>query len=299
MSELLAVNEQQHRTIVVVDIARFTDPVRTQLHQRVVHEGLYEVLETAFDEAGIRWKECETEDRGDGALILVPPQFPNVALVDQLPTRLLAGLRRYNAAHAVEARMRLRLAVNAGEVHRNPKSFVSQAIDLTFRLIDAAPVKTALERSGGSLALIAADVFYLNVIRHDPAAEPGSYRRLEVQVKQTRAIAWLRLPELDGHAEQPVPIRHVLFELVDALLSVPAVSDNAGRQQLIASLRQEIATAVPYHPAARPHVVALVQTCLRYDDGLAELIDTVRGFDGSSNPVRRLEEIARNRRTEG
>jgi hypothetical protein len=64
MSEVLAVNEQRHRTIVVVDIARFTDPVRTELHQRVVHQGLYEVSETAFDEAGIRWKECDSEDRG-------------------------------------------------------------------------------------------------------------------------------------------------------------------------------------------------------------------------------------------
>lgn len=299
MSELLAVNEQRHRTVVVVDIVRFTDPVRTELHQRVVQEGLYVILETAFDEAGIRWNECETEDRGDGALILVPSQFENIRLVDQLPTRLLAGLRRYNAAHSVEARMQLRLAVSSGEVYRNAKGFVSQAIILAFRLIDAVPVKVALERSGGLLALVAADVFYQDVIRHDPATEPGSYHRLEVEVKQTRAIAWLRLPETNGHAGQPVPIRHVLFELVDALLSVPAVSDNASRQQLIASLRQEIATAVPYHPAARPHVVALVQTCLRYDDGLAELIDTVRGFDGSSNPVRRLEEIARNRRIEG
>jgi hypothetical protein len=299
MSELLAVNEQRHRAIVLVDVARFTDPIRTELHRRVVQQGLYEVLETAFDEAGIRWKECETEDRGDGALILVPPQFDAVRLVDQVPTRLLAGLRRYNTAHSVEARMQLRLAVNSGQVYRSANSFVSEAINLTFRLVDAVPAKVALERSGGLLAVIAADAFYQDVIRHDPATEPGSYRRLEVQVKQTRAIAWLRLPEMNGYAEQPVPIRHVLFELVDALLSVPAVSDNASRQQLIASLRQEIATAVPYHPAARPHVVALVQTCLRYDDGLAELIDTVRGFDGSSNPVRRMEEIARNRRIEG
>jgi hypothetical protein len=299
MSELLAVNEQRHRTVVVVDIVRFTDPVRTELHRRVVQAGMYDVLETAFDEAGIRWKECETEDRGDGALILVPPQFPNTRLVDQLPTRLLAGLRRYNAAHAVEARMQLRLAVNSGEVHRSTNSFVSQAIDLTFRLIDAAPVKAALERSGGLLALIASDVFYQSVIRHDPATEPGSYRRLEVEVKQTRAIAWLRLPDMNGYADQPVPVRHVLFELVDALLTVPTVSDNAGRQQLISSLRPEIATAVPYHPAARPHVVALVQTCLRHDGGLIELIDAVRGFDGPSIPVRRLEEIARNRQIEG
>jgi hypothetical protein len=33
-----------HRTIVVVDVAGFTDPARTMTHQRAVREGLYEVL---------------------------------------------------------------------------------------------------------------------------------------------------------------------------------------------------------------------------------------------------------------
>jgi hypothetical protein len=176
---------------------------------------------------------------------------------------------------------------------------VSQAINLAFRLVDAAPAKVALERSGAPLAVIATDAFYQDVIRHDPATDPRSYRRLELEVKRTRAVGWLRLPEANGYTDRPGPVRHVLFDLVDALLAVPAVSETGSRQQLISFLRPEIATAVPYHPAARPHVVALVQTCLRHDGCLVELIEAVRGFDGPSIPVLRLEEIARNRLIEG
>jgi hypothetical protein len=54
------------------------------------------------------------------------------------------------------------------------------------------------------------------VIRHDPATDPKPCRRLEVEVKQTRAIAWLRLPEMNGYADRPRPVRHVLCAMMAA-----------------------------------------------------------------------------------
>ena len=38
-----------------------------------VHEELYELLQKAFDGSDIPWADCFREDRGDGALIVVPP----------------------------------------------------------------------------------------------------------------------------------------------------------------------------------------------------------------------------------
>jgi hypothetical protein len=55
-----------HQTIVAVDVARFTAPDRTMIHQLTVHEGLYHVLREAFAEAGVDWGACRVEDRGDG-----------------------------------------------------------------------------------------------------------------------------------------------------------------------------------------------------------------------------------------
>ncbi len=190
-----------HRTIVVVDVANFTDRNRTMIHQRAVHEGLYNVLQTAFAEAGVDWDACAVEDRGDGAMILVPPDVAKSQLADQLPSRLVAGLRRYNAVHSAEAAFKLRVGLHAGEVHRDEYGAVSQAINLTFRILEASEAKSSLKLSTGVLALIASDAFYHDVIVHDPAADPGSYRRIPVSVKETSTVAWLRLPGLpDGAA---------------------------------------------------------------------------------------------------
>ena len=52
-----------------------------------VHKSLYEMLETAFDRSDVPWSCCVHEDRGDGALVLVPPTIP-VAGLATVPDRL-------------------------------------------------------------------------------------------------------------------------------------------------------------------------------------------------------------------
>src|SRR5215469_9874661 len=54
----------RYRGIVALDMADFTNPARTELHRVTMHNGLYEIARTAFDEAGIDWNRCEPEDRG-------------------------------------------------------------------------------------------------------------------------------------------------------------------------------------------------------------------------------------------
>ena len=77
--EVLCVRPPQHavhRAIMVVDVERFGDPGRTNLNQLAVRDGLYKALIHAFGGSGIEWGNCVSEDRGDGALILVPPEVP-------------------------------------------------------------------------------------------------------------------------------------------------------------------------------------------------------------------------------
>lgn len=184
-----------HRAIVVVDVASFTDPSRTLAHQWAVHEGLYEVLNEAFAESGIDLGICTVEDRGDGAMILLPPEVPKNLLADQLPTRLVAGLKRYNAIHSEAAAVQLRVGLHSGEVRVNRMGVVSPAINFAFRILEASEAKKALRVTHGVLALIASESFYQDVILHDPAANPESYRQIPVLVKETSAAAWLRLPD--------------------------------------------------------------------------------------------------------
>jgi class 3 adenylate cyclase len=105
-----------HRTIVVVDVEGFGDLLRTNAHQVTVRDGLYRVMREAFGQAGISWDDCGHEDRGDGVFVLVPAEVPKGLLVESLPPALAAGLRAHNEAHPGPERIRLRMALHAGEV---------------------------------------------------------------------------------------------------------------------------------------------------------------------------------------
>jgi hypothetical protein len=104
-----------HRTIVAVDVERFGDPRRTNPDQVAVRDGLYQALERAFSGAGIPWDDCQREDRGDGVLVLAPPELPKSPFAESLPGGLASALREHNAAHRAPEQIRLRMALHAGE----------------------------------------------------------------------------------------------------------------------------------------------------------------------------------------
>ena len=106
-----------HRTIIAVDVDGFGDPHRTNPNQVAVREGLYRAMREAFRLAGIPWTDRDHEDRGDGMFILVGPDVPKSLFVESLPSALIAALRSHNAAHTDSERIRLRMALHAGEVH--------------------------------------------------------------------------------------------------------------------------------------------------------------------------------------
>lgn len=198
-------SEAFHRTIVAVDVAGFTDRRRSADDQLVVQRSLHALLERAFDEASIDWASCEVEDRGDGKLILVPPDAPRVRLADQLWNRLHYGLRRHNAVHSDAASIQLRVALHAGDVWQSSYGKVGPALNFTFRILDSPQAKEASAESGETLVLIVSDTFYRDVIEPDPAAEPDAFRRISVEVKGATGVAWLRVSGVSRADEPEVP----------------------------------------------------------------------------------------------
>ncbi|RDI19204.1 VMAP-C domain-containing protein [Lentzea flaviverrucosa] len=183
----------EHRTIVVVDVAEFTRPDRTVADQLAVQEGLYEVLRAALTAAGADPHDCVIEDRGDGALVLVPASVSKSELADKLPDRLAAEIRRHNAIHSRPAQFKLRVGLHAGDIRKNEHGWVGNAVVLACRILDAEEAKSELGRSEQLVAFIASSYFYDEVIAQDPASAPGSYRRIDVSVKSFEGYAWLRL----------------------------------------------------------------------------------------------------------
>ncbi|MEV4316813.1 hypothetical protein [Actinocrispum sp. NPDC049592] len=312
--------EGQHASMVLLDVESFGDPGRTAADQLQVRAGMYGALGKAFGAVGIVLGDCDVEDRGDGVMVLVPAVVSKNRLVAGFPDALREAVAEHNAGHSANARFRLRVALHAGEVHRDAQGSTSDSLNFAFRLLDAAVAKQVLGSSAAELVVIASEWFYNNVIRHDPAAHAGSYAEVAFQTKETSAPAWIRLP--GAHRAVTIAVEPVntavavplareedqlarvlltaetqtrsqqagLTTFVDALLAIPTVRQESGRRLLLDHLRPEMANAVPYFPQTRHHVFSLVRTCMNYPGGLDELLAAIRELEGASIPVRRLDE---------
>lgn len=135
----------------------FGDLARTNAHQLAVRDGMYKALRQSLARAGISWANCTIEDRGDGVLVLVPPESPKGWLVTRLPTHLAEMLVQNNADRPAQEQIRLRMAPHAGEVHRDAHGFTGTSINRAFRLIEAPAARAALRASAGVIMLIVSD----------------------------------------------------------------------------------------------------------------------------------------------
>ena len=184
-----------HRAILAVDVEGFSDLARTDFDRAAMRQIFHRTLRGAFDEARIPREKCLYQDRGDGALFLVPPDVAKVLLSRVLPGALEAVLYEHNLTAGPRTRILLRMVLHAGEVHFDAYGVAGgAALNHAFRLLEAPAVKSALASSSGSLAVVASEWFFDEVIRHDTASAPERYHRIEVEVKQTSTTALLYLP---------------------------------------------------------------------------------------------------------
>ncbi len=207
-----AVDNSVHRAIVVVDIADSTDPLRRNRDRVIIRQAMYKSLTGAF-----RWRDwmkCYYEDRGDGVLLVIHPRVPKGWLVTVLPEKLEEALASHNAivaqqepVRAAATQVRLRVAVHAGEVTFDRHGVVGAAIDYTFRMADAAPLKDAFAKSPDVCGLIVSDWFYSDVVYHHADARPDGYQHVKCQVKQTPVSAWMRTPMPILTRTEPILVR--------------------------------------------------------------------------------------------
>jgi hypothetical protein len=194
-----------YRTIIVVDVAGFTDPGRQLSDRLAVREGMYEVLRKSFAESDVDFDSCVREDRGDGALILLPPDVAKGVVVDRLPDRIVVALRRYNSTRIPQAQFKLRVSLTSGDVLYDGNGWVGSAVDLAFRILEAPEAKSTLAQSDRMLAFISSEQFFAEVIARDPGLVPTSYRQIPVSVKQFSGTAYLRMLGDGMTPPPPVP----------------------------------------------------------------------------------------------
>ena len=220
-------------SLFVCDIASFGHHSRNDLHRHKIRTALYDGLHRSFDDTGVPYAACYREDRGDGALVAVPPTVDTTVLLTSLVQRLRAAVRQHNDVSVRTAQMQLRLAVHTGIVHFDAEGLVGTAVNHAFRILEAPQLKQVLRRTGAELALITSERVYDDVIRHGLGlVNPVEYHQVELNVKETFARAWITVPGMSA------PVRPVPPEpptIVDARIVVPALPTAPDPPELLAA----------------------------------------------------------------
>lgn len=234
-----------HRTIVAVDVEGFGARFRTNRNQVAIRDGLYGAMREAFHHAEIPWNDRDHEDRGDGMFILVGSEVPKSLFVESLPSALVNALRRHNTTHSDSERIRLRMALNAGEVNYDKHGATAVSINLTFRLLECHLVKEALADSPGVLAVIASSWFFEEVIRHN-TTNAANYHPIPVVVKETTTTGWICLPD---HVDQPTRMTLSRSPRIIATSARPVATQHASKVREALSRTYMSALAEPITPA--------------------------------------------------
>lgn len=179
----------QNCTILMVDIAGFGAPIRTEEARRTVRRVMYKLLRDAFDDADVPWTACHREDRGDGALIIIPPGIPTAQVADRVIRGLVAGLTPHNHRASAPFRIQLRVAIDVGPVVSDSEGVCSDAVIRAARMLEAPALKQRLGATSADLGFITSTFVYDAVIKNDPAG----FEQVKVQVKEARLSAWMCL----------------------------------------------------------------------------------------------------------
>jgi hypothetical protein len=178
---------------------------------------LVDVLAYALDEARVTPGTYETQEQGDGGITLLSADgsVTEPRLVASLIEALDAGLAQVNEDLVAGARIRLRVAFDAGVVCRAANGYSGDSVDAACRLRDAEMVKDMLRDSPRNLIVVVADHLYRD-IRADSKGRP--FVRASVTTSEFAAVAWIHLPGGASSASPP-PVPHSPERTVAPLLS--------------------------------------------------------------------------------
>jgi class 3 adenylate cyclase len=183
--------------VVFTDVAGFADPTRTDQDRKVIRQVMFRILRHSFDGASICWDECHQEDRGDGALIVVPPHIPTRLVVHPLLASLADELHRHNVGATDATRFQLRIALHVGPVESDEAGVNGEAIIQAARLLEAPAFKHQLTQTKSCMGMIASNFVYDSVIKHRPGhVDPASYQKIRGRVKGFTFTAWITLVQI-------------------------------------------------------------------------------------------------------
>ncbi|MFD1044207.1 hypothetical protein ACFQ1S_00650 [Kibdelosporangium lantanae] len=175
----------------IEDSTSRTDAAKAQLRSL-----MYDMVEKALHSSGIgRRHHDPLVDRGDGVLALIRPvdQAPMALLLTSVIPVLATTLRQHDIQHPDQF-LRLRVAVHAGEINYDRRGCFGEALDITFRLLDAPVVKRELRQIVSPMVVVVSEEVYRSVVRHghEGINEDSYLPRTNVLVGGRHYRGWIR-----------------------------------------------------------------------------------------------------------
>lgn len=174
-----------HHTIVAIDVVGR----RTDRQALAAASALPDLVRSSFREVDLSPDGLDIRSLGDGMLALIPAGVPKAVVAREWSAALARGLRDGR----FDGEVSLHVAMHAGEVHRDRHGSFGDAVTLALRLLDSAAMRGATTTERPGLSLIVSDWFFTSVI--EPMGDAGAFQPVRVEVKETRALAWMRTEE--------------------------------------------------------------------------------------------------------
>lgn len=179
-----------------VKIDAYGDPRRDDEARKLMHMGLYEILNEAFDNSGVDVRDAYQLDRGDGALLFLLRRTDAIEqLVDPLIPEIHAGLRAHNRRLNEIAQLRLRAALDFGNVHFDRYGVVGASFLRFLNLLNINAFQMAVSALDTELGFVTTDHLYEEVIRHSPnRIDPTVYHPIKVRDGDRVHRVWMHFP---------------------------------------------------------------------------------------------------------
>ncbi|WP_194894729.1 hypothetical protein [Catenulispora pinisilvae] len=216
----------EYRALLAVDVEGSSGRGNPAL--MTVRRTLAQALAESVERSGIVWERCLREDLGDGIRLIAPEGASRAAFIHPLIVELGARLRAHNRYAGFSTRIRLRVAVHAGDVIVGPDGAQAGAsLAVLARMLDARASREALKREPETtpLVLLISDHVYEETVRHGyPGMDPGEFESVEIAEKEYTARGWLHVP---GRRARQAVDNADSAEAVDARDSRPNAAPNA------------------------------------------------------------------------
>ena len=150
--------------MVRTDVVEFGAAGRDDEAHKIIKKALAAMTQLAL---GPAWDTCRCEDRGDGLLVIVPPDIPTAQVIERLVIMLPSQLKRHNLSYSAASRIQLRLAVGVGPIEDTEFGVTGRSIISVSRMLDARAFKRAIAVQGAILGVIVSSFVYETHIKPD------------------------------------------------------------------------------------------------------------------------------------